>query len=222
MKILISIFAVLTATILHGTSIEWGILEYEPTTYSNTILIRSTRIGDGIDISFYFSNDGDTIGFSRNNDRQGSAADIQTYASGAWLNSQKGDIVTFESMLWQNKYLIEETFGSIYNFSSKMFADYDPNTNQYLKFIVQDRFEVADYLNGRGGDPATCYTGWAEYIIDDAGTIKILNSAIDFDGGPMIVGAIPEPTSGLLLILGLTALALRRKPISITENPISC
>lgn len=214
MKILISIFAVLTAMLVRGTNIEWGILDCDPTT-SDTVLLSTMR--NGLDISFYlsygvdfFTGDG-FIACSRNMDRQGSAADIQTYVSGAWLNSQNGDIVDKESMLWKSKYLINETFGSIYNPSSNMFGEYDVNTSQYLKFIVQDRAEVVDHLNGRGADPSTCYTGWVEYMIDDSGKFNLLNSAIDFDGGPMIVGAIPEPTSGLLLLLGIAGLALRRK-----------
>ena len=44
----------------------------------------------------------------------------------------------------------------------------------------------------------------------------VLSSAWDIDGGAMIVGAgaVPEPTSGLLLLLGISSLALRRKPTS--------
>ena len=50
--------------------------------------------------------------------------------------------------------------------------------------------------------------------------LVIASSAIDLDGGPMIVGggAIPEPSSGVLLLLGTIILALRRKrPFDITR-----
>ena len=44
----------------------------------------------------------------------------------------------------------------------------------------------------------------------------LVNSAINLDGGPMIVGGgaweggIPEPSGGMLFLLGLAALGLRR------------
>ena len=56
--------------------------------------------------------------------------------------------------------------------------------------------------------------GWVEVSAPMPGSEpKILPSAWDTDGGAMIVGAgaVPEPTSGLLLLLGVAGLALRRK-----------
>ena len=61
--------------------------------------------------------------------------------------------------------------------------------------------------------------GWIELRIDGnstGGNVSISGSAIDLDGGPMIVGggawegATPEPVSGILLLLGGALLALRR------------
>ena len=58
--------------------------------------------------------------------------------------------------------------------------------------------------------------GWAECSIQEFSeqgpiSIKVLNSAFDADGGGMIVGAVPEPTSELLLLLGIAGIALRRR-----------
>lgn len=63
--------------------------------------------------------------------------------------------------------------------------------------------------------------GWVEVSVPGLEP-KVLASAWDLDGGAMIVGsgAIPEPTSGLLLILGAAALALRRSR-SLRPGPIS-
>lgn len=63
------------------------------------------------------------------------------------------------------------------------------------------------------------YTGkydyaWVMLDVDADGRLSLRSSALDLDGGPMIVGggsAIPEPSGGLLFLLGGAALALRRR-----------
>ena len=54
--------------------------------------------------------------------------------------------------------------------------------------------------------------GWVEFGFDNHEGLIVVNGALDMDGGPMIVGsgAIPEPSSALLLLLGFAGLALRR------------
>ena len=67
--------------------------------------------------------------------------------------------------------------------------------------------------------------GWAQIGMlgdENSGHLYMKHSAIDLDGGPMIVGggawdgATPEPVSGLLLLLGGALLALRRRRRGIT------
>ena len=64
--------------------------------------------------------------------------------------------------------------------------------------------------------------GWVQLRMEDDGTISYLHSAYDLDGGPMVVGGgvweggIPEPSGGILFLLGLAALGLRRR----TSRPI--
>ena len=55
--------------------------------------------------------------------------------------------------------------------------------------------------------------GWVELALDPLAEPIVVSSAWDRDGGAMIVGggAIPEPTSALLLAVGCAFLALRRK-----------
>ena len=58
--------------------------------------------------------------------------------------------------------------------------------------------------------------GWVSLTVDENGIPKVTGSAIDLDGGPMVVGGgawtggIPEPTSGMLLLIGAAVLGLRR------------
>ena len=63
----------------------------------------------------------------------------------------------------------------------------------------------------RGAD----YYDWVGFVATGGGNVELLTSAIDFAGGPMIVGggsAVPEPSGVLLVLLGLSAIALRRHP----------
>lgn len=90
------------------------------------------------------------------------------------------------------------------------------NSDFYLMFAcngLDEHLEVSD----------TVY-GWVGYHIDQRGQITVLSSAWDLDGGPMIVGggsATPEPSGGLLLVLGAAALALRRKNgVNVRERMI--
>ena len=58
--------------------------------------------------------------------------------------------------------------------------------------------------------------GWVSIEVDDDGIPYLVHSAIDLDGGPMIVGGgaweggIPEPSGGILFLLGMAVLGLRR------------
>ena len=59
--------------------------------------------------------------------------------------------------------------------------------------------------------------GWVSLTVDENGIPKVTGSAIDLDGGPMVVGGgawtggIPEPSSGILVLLGVTSLLLHRR-----------
>ncbi len=56
--------------------------------------------------------------------------------------------------------------------------------------------------------------GWVELAVDATGDVSLMRSALAFpgDGVSLRVGSsIPEPSSGILLLLGLGVLALRRR-----------
>lgn len=67
---------------------------------------------------------------------------------------------------------------------------YSESTGSWVKSDVVNRNALADYIDGSGGSgmepPAGYFSGWT-------------------------VSSVPEPTSGLMLLLGTALLALRRK-----------
>ena len=72
------------------------------------------------------------------------------------------------------------------------------------------------YVDGTGDE----MLGWLQLFVygtETGGNVLGWTSAIDLDGGPMIVGggawedSTPEPTSGLLLFFGAALLTLRRR-----------
>ena len=83
-----------------------------------------------------------------------------------------------------------------------------PDSSLYMMFVFSDDIMYRP-------DPSYIY-GWVEIVITADGTLSLGRSAIDLDGGPMIVGGgaweggTPEPASGLLLLVGASLLALRR------------
>ena len=66
--------------------------------------------------------------------------------------------------------------------------------------------------------------GWIEMRLDNAGVVSSLRSAWDVDGDPIVVGigAIPEPSSALLLFVGGALLALRRGKRRFRESLKKC
>ena len=90
----------------------------------------------------------------------------------------------------------------------------DANVGLYLAFVCSD---VTGYSSP---DRAPYVYGWVELAVDGDGNVVVLSSAADLDGGPMIVGGgawtgIPEPSGGMLMLLGLAALGLRRREFSV-------
>jgi len=52
--------------------------------------------------------------------------------------------------------------------------------------------------------------GWVQLAREGDNNLAVLGSAIDLAGGSLVVGVIPEPSSGLLFMLGLSVLSLAR------------
>lgn len=74
----------------------------------------------------------------------------------------------------------------------------DGTENVYLAFVA----DSSSYDGVR--------YGWMELGLDEDGGLKVYSSAWDIDGDAIAVGVVPEPTAGLLMLLGIAVLALKR------------
>ena len=127
---------------------------------------------------------------------------------GNWLVADDGDVASEATTRHQGNYLNHakidgETGYTTYNLNGTAPQDY------YLIFAVEN---LSDY-NNNVPDPRYAY-GWAHFSVNDDMSLSLLGSAMSIDGSPIVVGAIPEPSAGVLLLLGLAGLVLRR-PINV-------
>ena len=127
-----------------------------------------------------------------------------------WFVMNKGDMVNDATTRFQeeDKYLIRHEMGDGANIDNGTFY-MENNTSLYLAFVCSD-------IPYGVSQPPYVY-GWIELEVNNEGNIVINSSAYDLDGGPMIVGGgawegdIPEPSGGILFLLGAAALGLRRR-----------
>ena len=90
-----------------------------------------------------------------------------------------------------------------------------PKTYYSILFNPGDRYYLGFAENVHTRDyPAY---GWVllEWTTDRQ--LVLLASAEDMDGDPIVVGAVPEPSGGLLLLFGAAALALRRRRLDVRQ-----
>ena len=144
--------------------------------------------------------------------------DLEDTASGFignWLVADAEDVASEATTRHQGNYLNHakidgETGYTTYSLKGTAPQDY------YLIFAVEN---LNDY-NNKVPDPRYAY-GWAHFSVNDDMSLSLHGSAMSLDGSPLVVGAIPEPTSGMLLILGFAGLALRRRQVTlITSRPL--
>ena len=129
----------------------------------------------------------------------------------SWHVAKAGDIVRYDTThnLAYDQYLIHidptSPDGNITG-PSKLAVKRDDSV--YLAFTSNEQY---------GDSPDSIYYGWVQFGVEEDGNIVVLDSACDFDHGPMVVGGgawtgtIPEPSAGVLFLLGLAGLALRHR-----------
>lgn len=166
-----------------------------------------------------YSNDGDPVVYDASMmlhvSSGGSSASVSSGAFGdlataTWLLVSAGDIINdvlFES---SSQVFFSQREGAVVGNGS---ASVQKDSPFYLA-VKAEGFDwdtlFADDAYVLTGDARY---GWVELAVDASGDLKVMSSAWDLDGGAMYVGggAVPEPSSVLLMLLGLTGLSLRRK-----------
>ena len=90
---------------------------------------------------------------------------------------------------------------------------YESTTDNGLFISDANDFYLAFMSTGSRSKDGIDRYGWLHVALNDGLEMSILESGIGLYGENVYVGPIPEPTSGLLLLLGLASLALRRRKL---------
>ena len=128
------------------------------------------------------------------------------YVQQNWLLAEKGDVIRYDT----TRNLGEEGYLVAYGIDNDKYVGpteivVQPDTAMYLAFVCREAASFTGYIYG-----------WVELEVDSSGNLNVVDSAYDLDGGPMVVGGgaweggIPEPSGGVLFLLGAAALGLRR------------
>lgn len=125
-------------------------------------------------------------------------ATYMEYAN-SFVIANEGDVVGADYMANQAQFFLYSRYGDEESARSDYYMDILEDAPVYVAF--QNEFSSGSRY------------GWFQIGVDDAGDLMMLSSAWDLDGDTIVVGAIPEPSSGLMLLFGLAALALQRRSL---------
>ena len=187
MKRILTVISFLFCLICSASTIEWNTLTIEK--YSGGYYCTA------LPLDLVSHGSGDTVILT------GSTYDNLAYAS-LWVEVFAGDVITGQE-LYENETSYFAYANHTPDWEPIEFSDYSISVSKgkstYLAVVLDMAHEGREF-----------WTGWVELTLDGNGDVVALNSAFDRSGGTLVVGAVPEPTSGMLLLFGLSVLGLRR------------
>jgi len=187
-KLMIALAAVAVAAVTQAASVDWSISQNQWT------LNDGSKAAAGFTV--YLINGAtslETIAAAINSTTGAFDAD-QTWVFGSSVTTgSKGKVAELTTTT------DKLTRGTSYDFSLLMI---DATAEGGPKYMVSDTFNQTAYLSGT--DEATSMAFGADSLGANALTYNATSAANGW-------AAVPEPTSGLLMLLGMAGLALRRR-----------
>lgn len=157
--------------------------------YDSSLMIRAAIMGGGGSLS---------------------SSQFGDMGTATWILSAFGDVVSAEAFNDASNVFYSQQFGkgSVQrsvgvNVEEAIYLSVKVEGYDWDRYFAEDEYVLT-------GDVRY---GWVALCADQAGNLSMLSSAIDLDGDGIIVGggSIPEPSSGVLMLLGLASLGLKRK-----------
>ncbi len=186
-KTLIAFAAVALSAAAQAATVDWA--------FSSKNTIKTYSGADGASIAVYLLNTAGT----------GYAATISGLEAGT---------VTAANITSQGSYLGTGTTGSSgakIGKASGSLTVANPGVDYSLVFVYFETVDSKDYYYLSGAQTGTSYDGSAEY--PSGTTASWASSNYSQSNWHAVTGSspVPEPTSGLLMLLGVAGLALRRR-----------
>ena len=134
---------------------------------------------------------------------------------GLWMQVAIGDII--DQMTFENAITVfSDGLAPFESGRGQTPISVSGNQDIYLAFVSYSVYLDTTASTGYSIDKSNPYLGWVGLNVN-RGTVSLIGSYVDLDGNPIIAGqnasAIPEPATGLLLLVGVAAIALRRRRI---------
>ena len=207
--IVMGVFVFLVAFPVFAATVSWSICRQDWYRESDNPLITTTTINGGVE-SKDDASGASIMGmiFTRTDtdgthikvyDYSGTAAPVNT----RWLLAFYGDMLEVSTLPSFKDVELTAT----YDFGTGGDKIADPS-DFYLVFVAEN---WEDYVSG-AANPHRWY-GWVNLAVNADGALDVIGSDVTVYGDPLTVGGgtTPEPSSGLLLLLGTAMLAVRRK-----------
>jgi hypothetical protein len=199
LKFLLTTVFIFTISIANAANVIWDCFD--------SMEINDPYIGQGTSI-YYYNNVTPELAFIYQNNAIGLVTSATAtgdycnlgYPVAYWVLANAGDILISKEDYLSKELLYNNGYPNMPERIDGATITTLPSKTYYFA-ILGDNYGESDWY------------AWVEIYADTSG-LSVVNSAFSFDT-PLIVGggAVPEPSSGMLLIIGATLLCLKRKAI---------